>query len=88
MEQHINSNANRQLINKALFVSWAVLLSEFNNKAIQTHNAFESFALPLANKVTSEKELFMFLTYSTNSKVNIQAAFKAAEELIKANLKQ
>ncbi len=86
--EHIKSDAYRQLINKALFVSWSVLLSEFETNSVKTKNPFESFALPLAEKVSSENELFLFLTYSTNSKANIQAIFKAAEVLISQNLKQ
>jgi hypothetical protein len=86
--EHINSNAYRQLINKALFVSWGVLLSEYNTSEICSANEFESFAMPLAEKVTTENELFLYLSYSTNSKVNIQATFKAAEQLINNSLKK
>lgn len=85
--EHINSSAYRQLINKALFVSWGVLLAEYDIASLQVSNAFESFSLPLAQKVSNENELFLFLSYSTNSKANIQAAFKAAEQLISVNLK-
>lgn len=83
---HINAKASRQLINKALFVSWSVLLSEYEN--IIAKNAFESLALPLAQKVTNENQLFLFLSYSTNSKANVQAVFKASEQIIIQNLKQ
>lgn len=86
--EHINSEAYRQLINKALFVSWGVLLSEINHDELKTLNAFESFAMPLAKKVSDETELFLYLSYSTNSKANIQAAFKAAEQLINNNLRK
>lgn len=85
--EHINSHAYRQLINKALFVSWGVLLSELDHYKLSSSNTFESFAMPLAEKVSNENELFLFLSYSTNSKANIQAAFKSAEQLISTNLK-
>lgn len=85
--EHINANAYRQLINKALFVSWSVLLCEFSHEKLITSNEFESFAMPLAEKVTEENKLFLYLSYSTNSKVNIQAAFKAAEQLLSQKLK-
>jgi len=80
--EHINSNAPRQLINKAIFVSWSVLLSAFETEDIKKKFAFESFALPLAEKISLDDKLFQLLTYSTNSKVNIQAAFKAAIDII------
>jgi hypothetical protein len=85
--EDISPKAYRQLINKALFVSWSVLLSELDNNKISTSNNFESFAMQLAEKVSNENELFLFLSYSTNSKANIQAAFRAAEQLISKNLK-
>ncbi|MDR2864272.1 MAG: DUF262 domain-containing protein [Spirochaetaceae bacterium] len=85
--EHINTNAYRQLINKALFVSWSVLLNELDIEEVKSKNQFESLAMPLAEKVSNENELFLFLSYSTNSKVNIQAAFQAATEIINKNLK-
>lgn len=86
--EHINTKAYRQLINKALFVSWGVLLSEIDTNKLMESNTFESFAMPLAEKVSTENELFLYLSYSTNSKANIQAAFQAAEQVISQNLKK
>jgi len=85
--EHIHSNAYRQLINKALFVSWGVLLCEIDSKKLKVSNTLESFAMPLAEKVSNENDLFLYLSYSTNSKANIQASFKAAEQVISKNLK-
>jgi hypothetical protein len=86
--EHINYDAYRQLINKAIFVSWSVLLSEYDTTTIKAKNAAESFAMPLAEKISNENELFLYLSYSTNSKANVQAAFKAAEDVISKNLKK
>ena len=36
--QHLKPNARRQLINKALFVSWSVLLSQYNFEDISSKN--------------------------------------------------
>lgn len=85
--EHVQPGAYRQLINKALFVSWSVLLSQYKHESLIKKNESESLALPLAEKVTNDNDLFMYLTYSTNSKANIQAAFTAAEEVIEENLK-
>lgn len=84
--EHINPEAYRQLINKALFVSWSVLLSQFQHSVLKNRNKYESFAIPLALKVTNNNKLFNYLTYSTNSKVNVQESFKAADEIINSNL--
>lgn len=85
--EHINSHASRQLINKALFVSWGVLLSKYDSNKVSSLNTFESFAMPLAEKVTKENDLFLYLSYSTNSKANIQAAFDSAKEIVSQYLK-
>lgn len=53
---------------------------------LKTATPKEALALPLAQKVDSDIALFQYLTYSTNSKVNIQAAFETAKQLIKDNL--
>jgi uncharacterized protein with ParB-like and HNH nuclease domain len=85
--EHIAPDAKRQLINRALFVSWSVLLSGFKHSDVVKANKGESLAMLAAEKLTIDPALFNFLTYSTNSRVNIQAAFKAAEEVIQKNLK-
>lgn len=84
--EHVQPNAYRQLINKALFVSWSVLLSQYKTDILIRNNSMQGFALPLAERITIDNELYMFLTYSTNSKVNIQAAFSVAREVIDNNL--
>ena len=86
LPDHIKPNAYRQLINKALFVSWSVLLSLYDSQFIEQTTEKESLALPLAMKLDANDDLFSYLTYSTNAKVNMQAAFEAAEELIKENI--
>jgi Protein of unknown function DUF262. len=83
--EHLKPGARRQLINKALFVSWSVLLSQFENNLIVQQFSKNQFAVPLATEISNDNELLNFLTYSTNSKANIQAAFKAAEKIIEKN---
>jgi len=85
--EHLEKNAKTQLINKALFVSWSVLLSKFDPLDIMAKFEEGILAKPLAEKITNDNDLLMFLTYSTNAKTNIQAAFKAAEEIINQNIK-
>lgn len=83
---HLAPGSRRQQINKALFVSWSVLLSQFKYEEIREKYSVEMLALPLAERVSEDLEFFMFLTYSTNSKVNIQAVFKVVDEIINEKL--
>jgi hypothetical protein len=85
--EHLEPGARRQLINKALFVSWSVLLSQYDNNKVEEKNEWQSLALPLAERITNDEELFLRLTYGTNAKYNHQVAFNAAEEIIVEHLK-
>lgn len=85
--EHIEPGARRQLINKILFVSWSVLLSQYNHQKVEIKNEAYALTLPLATKITMDNELFQRLTYGTNAKLNHQVAFNAAEEIIAENLK-
>jgi hypothetical protein len=84
--EHLAPNSKRQLINRALFVSWSVLLSAHSHEQVVSQNAAGCLARPLAERIDSDPEFFNFLTYSTNSRTNVQASFEAAEEIIRHNL--
>ena len=84
---HLELNAHRQLINKALFITCTVLLSEININEIIEKNEHGSFAIPLAKKITDNPEIFSMLTYSTNARANLVYAFDMMNNLIKQNIK-
>lgn len=86
LEEHLQPGARRQLINKALFVSWSVLLSQYDSSNVIANNEEYKLAMPLATRITNDEELFQKLTWGTNAKLNHQVAFKAAEEIISENL--
>ena len=71
--EDITPTAKRKLINKALFVSWSIILCGLDFNLIRERCKEGSLALPLAQKITEDDELFLYLTYGTNSKANIQA---------------
>jgi hypothetical protein len=52
MLRHLQLSANKQLINKALFVSWSVLLTQFEPPKIQANYSAEVLAELLAYKMT------------------------------------
>jgi hypothetical protein len=80
--EHIRDGARKQLINKALFVSWSVLLARFEPSIVSRRVDQGCFAEILAKRITNDTDLFLFLTYSTNAKANIQHAFRAASNMI------
>lgn len=86
MLRHLQPSANKQLINKALFVSWSVLLAQFETPEIQANYSAKVLAEPLAYKIENDKDLFNYLSYGTNGKANLQKAFEAAKTIIQQNL--
>ena len=84
--EDIKPEAYKQLLNKALFVSWSVLLSEFDPENIQSKNERGCLLSPFAIKMNEDPALFYYLSYGTNGKANLQYVFKLLEELIQANL--
>ncbi|KAA6327937.1 hypothetical protein EZS27_023114 [termite gut metagenome] len=78
----LKSEAHKQLINKALFVSWSVLLSKYKYSNIESQIK-EGFLLrPLAKRIDKDKDFMYYLTTGTNGKANIQYVFKVAKELL------
>jgi Protein of unknown function DUF262 len=82
----IQPDSRRQLINKVLFVSCSVLLSEINHDNVVKKNAREKLVEPLASKITNDKTVFERLTWGTNARSNHQTIFKTIEDIIKENL--
>lgn len=84
--RHLRPGAYKQLINKALFVSWSVLLSQFDPDEIKANCQPKILAEPLANRIENDNDLLYYLSYGTNGKANIRKAFEAAEQLIQLNI--
>jgi len=85
--EHITGQSKRQLVNKALFVSWSVLLSKHEPDKIQNNNEFKSLIQPLAERISTDDQFRYKLSVGTNSRANLSASFRAAEEIILQYLK-
>ncbi|WP_055443426.1 DUF262 domain-containing protein [Lacinutrix himadriensis] len=82
----LEPNANKQLINKALFISCSVLLADIENETIINENAEKRLLEPLAYEIENDKELLNYLSYGTNGRNNLLYVFGAIENLIERNL--
>lgn len=80
-------SSGRSQINKALFVSWSVLLSQYDPETIKSKNTQNSFIILLGNEISKYDSLFNALSYGTNGKSNIQCAFRFAQEIIENHIK-
>jgi hypothetical protein len=80
-------DTRKQLINKALFVSWSVLLADYDTKTIMNSNKQQCLLMPLSQKLNEDSTLRNYLSHGTNGKANLQYAFSCANELIQKHLK-
>lgn len=78
--------ANKQLINKALFVSWSVLLSRYDHNQIRSLNPEKALLEPLAQNIFEDRDFLNFLSYGTNGRNNLLYVFDKVQEIIEENL--
>jgi len=82
----LEPNARLQLINKALFVSWSVLLADYETEQVIKQNEKAALLKPLAETIQNDNQLWNYLSYGTNGKANIQYAFSCANRIIQTYL--
>jgi hypothetical protein len=83
----LSPDAHKQLINKALFASWSVLLADFDFSIIQSKNKSGILLDPLASRIKEDRQLMNYLSYGTNGRANLLYAFAVAQDIIKKHLK-
>ena len=83
----IEPGAYKQLINKALFVSWSVLLSKYDPVLIEERNSVQALLMPLAKEITEDQQFLYYLSSGTNGKANVRYAFMKASMIIEDFLK-
>jgi hypothetical protein len=83
----IKPNSYKQLINKALFVCWSILLADYNSEQIKKSNEEMVLLEPLARNIEEDIDLLNFLSYGTNGKSNLLYVFNSAKKIINEHLK-
>jgi hypothetical protein len=82
----LQPDAHKQLINKALFASWSVLLADYDCVTIRAINPVNHLLNPLANLIKEDRQLMNYLSYGTNGRANLLYAFSVAENIIRTHL--
>jgi hypothetical protein len=83
----LKPDAYKQLINKALFVCWSVLLSLYDFQKVKELNKSKALLKPLADSIKADHVLKDYLSYGTNSKANLLYAFSECNKILQEHLK-
>lgn len=76
---------NRSVINKALFISWSVALSNYSYEQITRRYHKGEMVKLLGELIDSDTVYRNAITYGTNGKSNLIVAFAAATEILSKN---
>jgi hypothetical protein len=87
LPKHLMPDAYKQLINKALFLSCSVLLSQYDFDRVAAQNERNVLSKALAHLIDTDRTLYNYLSFGTNGKANLQYTFSSIEKLITQNLK-
>lgn len=85
--KHLNKGAKKQLINRSLFTSLSVLLTEYNYNRIEDFIEKNGLVRPLALEIEQNEVFFVAITYGTSDKKRIDQTFNTIQEILDINLK-
>lgn len=77
----------RAQINKLIMLTFSVLLVDYNFEDVIKSNRESSLVESLADFIHTEDRLFDAITWSTNSKWNIETGFKSFKKFLEQNIK-
>lgn len=72
----------RSAINKTLFLSWSVLLADFDIDELKARFEPNSWISVLGKRISTDAHYYQMLSYGTNGWKNIVVAFDTAKEII------
>lgn len=87
LPRHLEVDAKKQLINKALFVSLSVILSTYDVELIKYYNEKEELVNIIAKSIEEDKEFFNYLSFGTNGKANLQYIFNKISLIVDSTVK-
>lgn len=83
LPEHLEAGARRQLINKSLFTTWMVVLSE---RDVRKEAKPGSFAIIQAEELAKKKELYENVTNKTNDRTIIEKVFEIVDSIASNHL--
>ncbi len=85
--EHIKPNARKQLINKSLFTSLSVLLSNYDYNEVKKKNEKMCLLEPVALELDNNQDFYNAITIGTNDQKRIGLTFSTVQKIITNHLK-
>jgi hypothetical protein len=76
----------KQLLNKALFVTWSVVLTDYDFNIIKNKFKHKEFAVFLAKELKKNEPYFNGISYKSSDRLILGKSFEFAQELINRKL--
>lgn len=86
LKEHIGDDCRMQLLNKALFVAWSVILADISHEEIKKCYPEKFLLIIFAEKLVTDSKLMYYLSYGTNGKANLEYIFKTIKNIIEDNI--
>lgn len=83
VDAYSNVNSERSVINKALFLTWTLLLADFDPETIRNRFDPNSWISVLGNEISADNEYLWFLSYGTNGWKNLTYSYNKTLSIIK-----
>jgi len=77
----------RSVINKTLFLSWSVLLSDIDTEFLKSRFEEGSWVRVLGERISNDEHYYNMLSYGTNGWKNIMVAFDKAKQIINEQMR-
>ena len=77
------NSTNRLIINKLLFESWSVILSQYETDSVTKKFEANSFIKILGRELDTDLEYYRYVSYGTNGRANVIYAFNKASEIMR-----
>ncbi len=85
-KEHLDPGAGKQLINKSLFTTWSVILSQYDPDDVKNKVKKKHLSEPLALEIENNARYFDAITIGVNAIKKINTSFEIAEKIVKEHL--
>ena len=88
VKTNTTNQTNRLIINKLLFESWSIVLSQYDTTTIKNKFEENSFIGILGSVLDSDNQYRDYVSYGTNGKANVLYAFNKSFEIMKEKISE